>query len=101
LAAPVLRHKKVGLDIPTHEWLRGPLRPILMEVVRNGAIEHPELFHAAALERLMQQHFERRVNIGYQLWGLLILFQWMKKWNIQSQPIYKTTAAAAGVLASI
>ena len=101
LAAPVLQHKKIGLDIPTHEWLRGPLRPMLMEVLRNGAIEHPELFHAGALETLMQQHFERRVNIGYQLWGLLILFQWMKKWNIQSQPIYKTTAAAAGVLASI
>jgi asparagine synthase (glutamine-hydrolysing) len=74
---------------------------MLVEVLRNGALEHPELFHAGTLETLMQQHFERRVNIGYQLWGLLILFQWMKKWNIQSHPIYETARTPAGILASI
>jgi len=25
---------------------------------------------------------ERRANLGYHLWGLLILFLWMKQWNI-------------------
>jgi asparagine synthase (glutamine-hydrolysing) len=105
LPASILRHRKVGFDIPTHDWLRGPLRAMLIETLTAGAREHPELFRAGTLESLMRQHFERRVNIGYQLWGLLILFLWMKKWNIQSQsqPIYGTTtqAAAAAVLASI
>ena len=27
---------------------------------------------------------ERRANLGYHLWGLMILFLWMKHWNIQS-----------------
>jgi asparagine synthase (glutamine-hydrolysing) len=101
LPPSILQHKKVGFDIPTHDWLRGPLRPMLVEVLRNGAAEHPELFRAGMLETLMREHFERRVNIGYHLWGLLILFLWMKKWNIQSQAIYKTTPATAGVLTSI
>jgi asparagine synthase (glutamine-hydrolysing) len=101
LPPSILQHKKVGFDIPTHDWLRGPLRPMLVEVLRNGAAEHPELFRAGMLEALMREHFERRVNIGYHLWGLLILFLWMKKWNIQSQAIYKTTPATAGVLTSI
>lgn len=101
LPASILRHKKVGFDIPTHEWLRGPLRPMLVEVLTNGVAEHPELFRAGVVETLMRQHFDRRVNIGYQLWGLLILFLWMKKWNIQSQPTYSTTPITAGVLASI
>jgi asparagine synthase (glutamine-hydrolysing) len=26
---------------------------------------------------------ERRANLGYHLWGLLTLFLWMKRWNIQ------------------
>jgi asparagine synthase (glutamine-hydrolysing) len=101
LPASILQHKKVGFDIPTHEWLRGPLRPMLVEVLTNGVAEHPELFRSGVVETLMRQHFERRVNIGYQLWGMLILFLWMKKWNIQSQPIYGTTPTTAGVLASI
>jgi asparagine synthase (glutamine-hydrolysing) len=101
LPPSILQHKKVGFDIPTHDWLRGPLRPMLVEVLRNGVAEHPGLFRAGMLETLMREHFERRVNIGYHLWGLLILFLWMKKWNIQSEPIYKTTPATAGVLTSI
>src|ERR1700678_1353960 len=101
LPPSILKHKKVGFDIPTHDWLRGPLRSMLVEVLTNGALEHPELFKAGALETLMQQHFERRVNIGYHLWGLLILFLWMKKWNIQSQPIYSASPTTVEALASI
>jgi asparagine synthase (glutamine-hydrolysing) len=29
---------------------------------------------------------ERRANLGYHLWGLLILFLWIKQWNIQTAP---------------
>jgi asparagine synthase (glutamine-hydrolysing) len=29
---------------------------------------------------------ERRANLGYHLWGLLILFLWIKQWNIQTIP---------------
>jgi asparagine synthase (glutamine-hydrolysing) len=29
---------------------------------------------------------ERRANLGYHLWGLMILFLWMKQWRIQSTP---------------
>jgi hypothetical protein len=65
----------------------------------TGAREHPELFRAGVVESLMQQHFDRRVIIGYQLWGMLILFLWMKKWSIQYQPIYSPTMTATEVLA--
>jgi asparagine synthase (glutamine-hydrolysing) len=27
---------------------------------------------------------ERKANVGYHLWGLMILFLWMKKWEIQA-----------------
>ena len=46
--------------------------------------EHAEVFHADAIESLLRDHLERRINIGYHLWGLMILFLWMKKWRIQA-----------------
>jgi asparagine synthase (glutamine-hydrolysing) len=84
LPREILRRKKVGFDIPAHEWLRGPLRGLLHEALQFGMREYGELFDAAAIQRLVELHDERQINVGYQLWGLLILFQWMKRWNIQA-----------------
>ena len=87
LPASVLQRKKTGLDIPAHEWLRGPLRQLLTDTLSDGAAEHSELFSADALQRHLSDHFERRANLGYHLWGVMILFLWMRKWKIQSAPI--------------
>ena len=89
LPSSVLQRKKVGFDIPAHDWLRGCLRPLMMEVLTDGASEHAALFRREVIEAQIQDHLERRVNIGYHLWGLMVLFLWMKKWRIQataSQP---------------
>lgn len=84
LPRSILQRKKVGFDIPTHEWLRGPLRSLLVETVSAGASEHDELFQPNVLASYVNRHLERRANLGYHLWGLMLLFLWMKKWRIQS-----------------
>jgi asparagine synthase (glutamine-hydrolysing) len=90
LPASILQRKKVGFDIPAHEWLRGPLRPLLIDTLSTGLSDHPELFNSEAIQSYLRSHLERRVNIGYHLWGLMILFLWMKKWRIRA-PIPATT----------
>jgi asparagine synthase (glutamine-hydrolysing) len=87
LPASILTRKKVGFDIPAHEWLRGPLRSLLLDTLKEGLSEHADLFHAATIERYLELHLERRANLGYHLWGLMILFLWMKQWRIQSAPL--------------
>jgi asparagine synthase (glutamine-hydrolysing) len=92
----ILHRPKIGFDIPAHDWLRGPLRNLAVETLRSGAREYPELFRPAVLEGHLQDHLERRVNIGYHLWGLMILLLWMKKWNVQApQPAAATRFAPA------
>jgi asparagine synthase (glutamine-hydrolysing) len=84
---PAIRHrKKIGFDIPAHEWLRGPLRSLLVDTLREGSADHGELFGATLINKALNHHLERRGNIGYHLWGLMILFLWMKRWNIQAVP---------------
>jgi asparagine synthase (glutamine-hydrolysing) len=86
LPASILQRKKIGFDIPAHDWLRGPLRSILTESLTFAEAEHSELFCFETIRNHMQLHINKRINIGYHLWGLLILFLWMKRWNIQSAP---------------
>lgn len=87
LPPSVLRRGKAGLDIPSHEWLRGPLRTLLLDALESGTAEHGGLFRKSAIDRYVRHHLERRANFGYHLWGLLILFLWMRKWRIQTASI--------------
>jgi asparagine synthase (glutamine-hydrolysing) len=84
LPTSVIRRPKTGLDIPTHDWLRGPLRPFLEDTLSPDAVRHTGLFRPEAIEKVVRDHMERRANLGYHLWGLMILFLWMKHWNIQT-----------------
>jgi asparagine synthase (glutamine-hydrolysing) len=84
LPQSILQRKKVGFDIPAHEWMRGPLKPMLMDTLETGLRDYPEVFRADIIQDYVRRHMERRVNVGYHLWGLLILFLWMKRWRIQA-----------------
>lgn len=84
LPAFVLKRRKEGLDIPVHEWLRGVLRPLLLDTLTQKSVESSNLFDWTVIDALIRSHLERRANAGYHLWGLLTLFLWMKRWNIQS-----------------
>lgn len=86
LPEKILRRKKMGFDIPAHDWMRGPLKEFLLETIEEGLAEHKSLFRPERVRELVRLHQERRINIGYHLWGLLLLFLWMKKWKIQAAP---------------
>ena len=101
LPASVLSRKKIGFDIPAHEWFRGPLRPLLLETLGNAAAEHSGFFRFDRIMALEQAHQERRANLGYHLWGLLTLLLWMKKWRIQTIPLTDQARTPEKVLSSI
>jgi asparagine synthase (glutamine-hydrolysing) len=83
LPPAIVNRKKIGFDIPTHEWLRGPLRGLLEDSLQFGLSAYGQLFRRDGIERLKKRHFQRDINVGYHLWGLLILFLWMKRWQVR------------------
>ena len=90
LPPAVLEPQKMGFDIPAHEWLRGLCVQCLLIHLTSGLAEYPNLFRADEVKRLLTEHIERRINVGYHLWGLMILFLWMKRWRIQ-QSTWRST----------
>jgi asparagine synthase (glutamine-hydrolysing) len=87
LPSSVLQRSKVGFDIPAHEWLRGPLRSLLLDTLDTVGSEHSGFFKRSAIDAILRQHLDRRANLGYHLWGLMVLFLWIKRWRIQTAPI--------------
>jgi len=86
LPGKILARKKMGFDIPAHEWLRGPLRTLLLDTMEEALPKYECVFHGSLIRELVHLHLERRVNAGYHLWGLMLLFLWMKKWRIHAGP---------------
>ena len=101
LPALVLDRKKTGFDIPTHDWFRGPLRGYLQDTVTRGTAPLTDIFDWSAIERLIRDHIERRINVGYHLWGLLTLFLWLKRWKVETPPsreaVRRTSARALAI----
>jgi asparagine synthase (glutamine-hydrolysing) len=100
LPETVLKRKKTGFDIPTHDWFRGVLRGLLQDTVTPEAIAATGIFDGSAIEALIRDHMERRINAGYHLWGLLTLFLWMKRWKVVApQTVEKVPHVNARVFA--
>lgn len=83
LPEAVLTRPKEGFDIPAHRWFRGPLKSLLDDAVSEAAVDATGIFNWAAVQRIKSEHHNRRASHGYGLWGLLILFLWMKRWKIE------------------
>ena len=99
LPESVLNRKKTGFDIPTHDWFRGPLRGLLLDTLREDAVHATGIFDSRAIDSLIRDHMERRINVGYHLWGLLTLFLWIKRWKVEVPPAEMPATASAQVLA--
>ncbi len=85
LPPSILVRKKVGFDIPAHEWFRGVLKPFLLDTINESTVRESGIFEWWGIKQIIESHMQRRANLGYHLWGLMTLLLWMKKWNIQVQ----------------
>jgi asparagine synthase (glutamine-hydrolysing) len=97
LPSSVLTRPKIGFDIPIHEWLRGALRQLLLDTLSEAAIERVGLFHWPAISQMLNDHLERRVNLGYHLWGLVVLLLWMRKWGIEPPVVEELITAGSQI----
>ena len=95
LPQSVLTRKKEGFDIPAHQWLRTILRPLLLETLSERNVRGSGIFSWDAIDGVLRSHLERRANLGYHLWGLLILFLWLKRWGIEPATISSEKIPAA------
>ena len=102
LPRSVLARPKEGFDIPAHHWLRTTLRPLLLDTLNERSVRESGIFSWPAIGQVLRAHLERRANLGYHLWGLLILFLWMKRWGIEppSRTVEIRAIAAAAAVTS-
>jgi asparagine synthase (glutamine-hydrolysing) len=87
LSPVITKRSKVGFDIPSHEWFRESLRGLLIETLDFAESEYSDIFRFDTIRNLTKLHMNRSISVGYHLWGLMIVFLWMKRWKIASATV--------------
>ena len=73
LPAHTVRRRKVGFRPPMDDWLRGALRPWLMDLLTGPSSRTLGLYRRQALDAVLAQHQAGTGGHGKLLWSLLAL----------------------------
>ena len=76
LPESVLNRKKEGFSIPMKNWLRGQLRPLLLDLLSESRITRRGYFNTAYIQRLLREHFAGQQNHSHVLWSLMVFELW-------------------------
>jgi NAD+ synthetase len=72
LKVPIAQRKKVGFDIPTHDWFRGPLRQRVKDALLGERLADTGYFDQRYLRHLVEQHQSGVRDYSSSLWTLLM-----------------------------
>jgi len=72
----IIRRRKQGFGVPLAQWLRGPLRADLEEMLAPGRLREVGLFDPTAVQRLVGEHLAGQRDHRRALWTLMMFDAW-------------------------
>jgi asparagine synthase (glutamine-hydrolysing) len=74
-----LHRRKMGFAVPVGEWFRTDLKDFLYEILLSESSISRGYFKPEVIENMLNQHIEKRADYTFQLWALLMLELWHKR----------------------
>jgi asparagine synthase (glutamine-hydrolysing) len=79
LPAAVIDRPKMGFGVPIDRWMRRELREMLHDVLLSRRAIERGIFREAAVRRVIDEHQSGRHHWHLQLWALLFLELWFRR----------------------
>jgi asparagine synthase (glutamine-hydrolysing) len=79
LPKAILNKPKQGFSIPLKHWLRGSLRPMMIDLLTPDRIRKREYFDPRTVQRWVTEHLEGQANHSHHLWPLMIFELWQQQ----------------------
>lgn len=77
----ILNRSKQGFSIPLKNWLRGPLRPMLTDLLSYDSIRREGMFEPQVVHDWVAEHLEARANHSHKLWALMVFELWRRNFG--------------------
>jgi asparagine synthase (glutamine-hydrolysing) len=79
LPKDLIWRKKAGFGAPIRSWLRGPLRPLIDDLLSESSVKKRGLFKPAAVNSLLDANRSGREDNALQIFFLLTLELWARE----------------------
>jgi asparagine synthase (glutamine-hydrolysing) len=76
LSKDVVWRRKAGFGAPIRSWLRGPLRPLIADLLSEDVVKRRGLFRPQEVKRVLDANFSGREDYNLQIFQLLGLELW-------------------------
>ena len=76
LTKDVVWRKKAGFGAPIRSWLRGPLRPLIEDLLSEETVKRRGIFRPNQVKRVLDANFSGREDYNLQVFQLLGLELW-------------------------
>ncbi len=73
----ILDRSKKGFGVPLNRWFRGPLRPLVRELLLSDSCRKRGIFNEAYLNRLITRQEQGR-SLDYHMWTLMSFELWCR-----------------------
>ncbi|ROH93397.1 asparagine synthase (glutamine-hydrolyzing) [Stagnimonas aquatica] len=77
----IVDRPKQGFEIPVDDWLRGPLRTWMLDLLDPSVLRREGLINAKAVSVLVADHLAGRGRNGFALWPLLMFEAWRRRFG--------------------
>jgi asparagine synthase (glutamine-hydrolysing) len=84
--AEILGRSKQGFRMPLREWLRSRLRPLAEELLLGQTARSRGYFHQPEIERMWREHLAGQRDYAHQLWELMLIELWHRKYIDDPRP---------------
>ena len=75
----IVDRPKHGFEAPIGEWLRGPLAPMVDDLLLDGRLRDRGVFDPRAVDRVWRQHRSGARDHRHRLWSLVMLELWFRQ----------------------
>ena len=80
LPRSLVHRRKQGFSMPLGAWLRGGLRPLLIDCLGPDGLGRRGLLRQQPLDNMCREHLSGRAGHGTQLWAFIVLELWFRRW---------------------
>jgi asparagine synthase (glutamine-hydrolysing) len=80
LPVEIMKRPKMGFGIPFGDWLKGNLKPLLLETVNKESLSNQNVLNKEYVLKLMDDYFAGKEKDDWQIWLIFIFMLWWKEW---------------------